>query len=349
MRAEQFISDPVFQVNLLIWMALEQPDSAFRVRPLFFQCGFGILYIEQPFAFPVDIHQQIDGTTKVRIASRPEPDLLLAHRNQEKALYFEAKRSCFGPVSSSADQARGHLIAAGPAFGEVYKGKDDCLLVYVVPSSNGKLMAECLRQLSGEITDLGFRVGRATVDGLAVNDASVLYQVSTSSAQHIGIEEQDVAVIEGLTEDTDPSPLLLVYSDEDYPDEAGRGFYRKALQNQVVARMLCDLQHAAIRQDLLLNARDLLIKTSARVFEFLGRERQTAMERLVVQNVFKRVAEYWAERIPSPVRIQLREAKFHFADEDQKEEFLDWLENWKKTNFADTKPSVPTQGELFKD
>ncbi len=350
MRADQFISDPIIQVNLLIWMAIEQPSEGFRVRPFFHEHGFELLYIEQPFPFPPEIRRQVEEAmikAKFTIKLVPEPDLLLENRGQGKALYFEAKRSAFTAQSSNSEQARGHLLAAGPAFGEVFNGLDSCLLVYVVPSPGEQTMRQCLNELGRDLTALGLTVGNSSVNALAVSGNSVVYQLDSITAQHIGTSAGSVPLIEDLAEETDPSPLLLVYSDEDYPDEAGRGLYRRALQNQVIARLLCDLQHAPIRNDFPLNARNLLIGTTAGVFERLGKQRQTSMERLIVQNVFRRIAEFWSERIPGLVKVQHRQAIFHFVDDARKDDFLDWLESSKKTNFADTKPPESEQGDLF--
>ena len=54
MKTELFLCDPVLQLNLLLWMAKEQPKDGYRVRPLFHERGFKIIYIEQPFPFPED-------------------------------------------------------------------------------------------------------------------------------------------------------------------------------------------------------------------------------------------------------------------------------------------------------
>ena len=52
MRTELLLQDPVFQLNILLWMAKEQPPEHFRIRPLFTQLRFSVMYIEQPFRFP---------------------------------------------------------------------------------------------------------------------------------------------------------------------------------------------------------------------------------------------------------------------------------------------------------
>ncbi len=49
MKAEKLIKDPVFHLNLLLWMSKEQPLDNYRVNPFFFQHGYRIIYIEKPF------------------------------------------------------------------------------------------------------------------------------------------------------------------------------------------------------------------------------------------------------------------------------------------------------------
>ena len=55
MNPNDAIHDPVFQLNLLVWMAKDQPAEGFRVRPVFSKYGFQLHYIEQPFPFPTEL------------------------------------------------------------------------------------------------------------------------------------------------------------------------------------------------------------------------------------------------------------------------------------------------------
>jgi hypothetical protein len=120
MKTEALLRDPVFQLNLLIWMAKEQPSSGYRVRPLFFENGFRLVYIEQPFAFPDATARAIQDST-LDIRGAPEPEVILGRDADKKALYFEAKANSFSPSSDNCGQARGHLLACGPAFAESLK------------------------------------------------------------------------------------------------------------------------------------------------------------------------------------------------------------------------------------
>ncbi len=105
MRTDALLKDPVFQLNLLVWMAKEQPPENYRVRPLFHERQFEIIYIEQPFAFPEETIAAIEASG-LDISKRPEPELILGRRHDNRALYFEAKANSFTTESTTSRQAR---------------------------------------------------------------------------------------------------------------------------------------------------------------------------------------------------------------------------------------------------
>ena len=96
MKVELLLKDPVFQLNILLWMAKEQPPDHFRVRPLFHQLRFSIEYIEQPFFFPDELIGAVEASG-IEISTKPEPELMLSRSEDNKCLYFEAKAGSFGP------------------------------------------------------------------------------------------------------------------------------------------------------------------------------------------------------------------------------------------------------------
>ena len=153
MNPNDAIHDPVFQLNLLVWMAKDQPAEGFRVRPVFSKYGFQLHYIEQPFPFPTELRgaiEEIATAKKLKIKLHPEPELTVQRPTDGQAIYFEAKAHGFSSSSSNSEQARGHLLACGPAFAEVYKPLTKALLDYVVPAtdrfdSKRKLPKEGLR------------------------------------------------------------------------------------------------------------------------------------------------------------------------------------------------------------
>jgi hypothetical protein len=335
MKSDQIIRDPTFQLNLLLWMAKEQPLDSYRVRPLFFELNFRIIYIEQPFPFPPELSKLLEGS-QLEVGFS-EPELILGRSNDGKALYFEAKANSFSPASiKPARQARGHLVATGAVFSEVLAPLTSCLLCYVVPAARCSEMDNTLRELATELAAEDLKPGQFSCHGLRVDADKLIYSWDSSFKQYLKIEADDAVALNDLTEDTDPSPLVLVFSDEDCPNEEIRDFYRRAVIEQVRARLLCDLQALPEGQEYVVTADELLNETTDNVFQFLGRERQKNLRRLVRENLLKRVGVYWSSKQPE-VRFEDGRLRILWPSVLERKDFLNWLED-RSFRFESTRP-----------
>lgn len=337
MNSEVLIRDPVFQLNLLLWMAKEQPPQGYVVRPVFFQSGFGFIYIENPFKFPQETLAAIEHSGQA-IGKEPEPELLLGRRVDNIALYFEAKADSFSSSSTNARQARGHLLAVGQAFAEVMTPYQSCLLCYVVPEEKHSLMRECLTELSTGLSQGRLQPGPHSSHGLAVREQDLHYSWDDVFKQHVGVNTNSSVVMSGLKEDTDPSPLFIIYTDEDYADESKRDLLRRVMINQVHAVLVSDLNLLSLGGTYERSASSILLDMTDGVFQYLGRKRQKGMQRLVTENVFKRIAEFSKDRFPGLVSRQADSLRIRFTDQNMKESFLDWLEDFKRTAFRTDRP-----------
>jgi len=333
MTPESLIRSPGFQLNLLLWMAKEQPEEAALVYPLFSKLGFRLLTVEQPFPLPEETVRAVRDCG-LDIAAEPEPELILQRTRDGKALYFEAKAASFGPESSTSRQARGHLLACGPAFAEVQRPLRECLLCYVVPQEDASQMQQCLAALRRQLEDAKLEPGTASTHGLGVANGDCLQYVwdeafarfADSAAPNA--DERRVVVLRGVTADTDPSPLVLLYSDEDYPNPALSDLFRLAFLRQVHARLVSDLhQSPTVGTQVVVLSEHLLEKTTQGVYSYLGRNRQRALRRLVNARVFHRMREYWQDRAPGLVERKRNGIALLFPDPDVKAAFLDWLEH----------------------
>ena len=242
MERPPLLEDPVFQLNLLLWMAKEQPHAGYRVRPLFYEQGFRIVYIEQPFRFPEETARAIEASG-LEITSSPEPEVILGRDSDKKALYFEAKANSFGTESSkNAKQARAHLLAIGPAFKEVLSPLGECLLCYLVPADGCTPMSYCLKALCRELNRKHLHTGPFSVHGLALRGPQVIYSWDAAFKKHVGLQDDEVAVLDNVTEETDPTPLILVFCDDDCSNNPVRDLYRQAVIDQALACLLWNLQ-----------------------------------------------------------------------------------------------------------
>jgi len=95
MKANQLIRDSVFQLNLLLWMAKEQPPKGYVVKPLFFESNFGVIYIENRFAFPQETIAAIQKSQQ-DISTAPEPELMLGRMTY--TTFLQRKVLCQGVV-----------------------------------------------------------------------------------------------------------------------------------------------------------------------------------------------------------------------------------------------------------
>lgn len=347
MTAEVLLRDPGFQLNLLLWMTREQPRNAYLVRPLFQEQGFDLLYVENPFPLPEETARAANATG-LDISVTPEPDVLLRRDIDRKALYIEAKARSFSAASSDSRQARGHLLAAGPAFAEVMKPLEACLLCYVVPDADGPQMGACLASLADELRRSDLKPGSHSIHGLKLNGTDVLYTWDAPFGAHTGIADNSAVVLQNVTDDTDPSPLFLVFSAEDYPDPARQDLNRRVFQNQVHAVLLCELNQNPTSSRYTRTIDDLLLKTTDDIFQYIGRERQRTMRRLIRENVFKRIFTFWREKEPGLVRLEGDTIEVSFRDAVQRASFLDWLEDYKRTAFSAEPPPPEEQLPLLK-
>jgi hypothetical protein len=324
MKVELLLKDPVFQLNILL--AKEQPPDHFRVRPLFHQLRFSIEYIEQPFFFPDELIGAVEASG-IEISTKPEPELMLSRSEDNKALYFEAKAGSFGPESSNRRQALGHLLAAGPAFSEVYAPLTTCLLCYVLPAGEHGPMADCLAGLSMELSGKGLRPGQYSVHELSVEDSQLVYAWDQAFCDHVGSIERRAVLINHVEDETDPAPLLLIFSDEDCPNCESRDFYRRALIEQVRASLLCDLHSLEVGVEISMTVDEVLVKTTEELFNFLGKQRQKSLRRFVRTNVLGHLFDHWKEKQPGVMTLAGNELTIQWSTGDQKEEFLEWLED----------------------
>jgi hypothetical protein len=337
MKTDALLRDPGFQLNLLLWMTREQPANAYLVRPLFRELGFDLLYIENPFPLPEESARKA-GSSGLDISVTPEPDVLLRRASDKKALYIEAKAAAFSATSSTAKQARGHLLAVGPAFAEVMKPLRECLLCCVAPHTEASLMDECMRTLRNELESAGLAPGAHSVHGLRLDGSDVVYSWDPAFRAHSGISGDSAIVLREVTEETDPSPLFLVFCDQDYPDPDRQDLCRRALQNQAYAVLLCELSLAPLDAVYSCTLDRLLLTTTDGVFEYIGRDRQKRMRRLIRENLFKRIFGFWREKEPGLVRLEEDTLKIQYRSASQQAAFLDWLEDCKRTDFSAATP-----------
>ncbi len=333
MKLDALIRDPIFQLNLLLWMARDQPESEPRVTPLFHRWGYRFLMVEAPLPLP-PLLVQAAQRTGLEISFSPEPEMVLGNPSSHRALYLEAKKESFSARSGTAKQARGHLLAAGAAFREIVTPYQVTRLCYVLPEERRALMEACLDELKAELATHMLGPADTAVHGLVVEPDGVAYVWNDAFAAYVGTEERRARVLRTEGDDTDPSPLLLVYSAEDYAGETTPDYAREAMLKQAWAWLLCEVQVAEPGAPLALKTDALLTRTTDGIFNYLGKERQRNLCRLVRDRLFAPIRDHWnkGEHKRDDIEVALNGSVLSISlrDDLAKTNFTDWLEDSKK-------------------
>jgi hypothetical protein len=109
----ELVKDPVFQLNVLLWLAQPLPQAYQEITPLFFNQGFDVYALAPLLTLPPDI-LLVMRDHEFAVQARTRPDVILAQELTGKFAITECKRGSFGVDSSTAQQARALLVLAGP-------------------------------------------------------------------------------------------------------------------------------------------------------------------------------------------------------------------------------------------
>jgi len=195
MKLDELIRDPIFQLNLLLWMARDQPVDAARVTPLFYRWGYRFLMVEAPLPLP-PLLVSVVLKSGLEISLEPEPEMVLGNPSNHRALYLEAKRESFSSQSSTAKQARGHLLAAGAAFRDIVTPYEVARLCYVLPEERRTLMEACLAELKSGLAAHALGPADTSIHGLVAELGNgVTYVWDDDFAAYVGAAAERRSVV----------------------------------------------------------------------------------------------------------------------------------------------------------
>jgi len=350
MNLQALISNPGYQLNLLLWMAKEQPTipEMGLVSPFFHELGFEYHWIENPFPLPDAIRLKVNSlpTDMAKLISlSPEPDLLLKRSRDGKAIYLEAKASMAAVVNKDK-QTRGHLLANGPAFAETLMPLKESLLCYALPEAERAAMRQRLEALSQELVSMGFQPGKSSVHGFAVKGRKIVYHWDESFAKHVDCRSNQCrkTIFSVVDDGNEPVHLLLVYSAEDYPSKDYGDYYREAFLRRIQQALVCKMRHddlSPTSQDCLLT--DALLNAATEgVFKYLGKQRQRELRQLVRENFYCRIEAHVKDKSSTMTNREPGQLLLSFGNVEERENFLSWLERLDfKTIEAPTAESLP--------
>lgn len=213
----ELVKDPVFQLNVLLWLAQPLPQAYQELTPLLYGHGFDVYALAPLLTLPPDILLVMrDGGFAVQ--ARTRPDVILAQESTGKFAIIECKGSSFGVDSSTAQQARALLALAGPRCHEVLglqsQAVQQSVLSYLVPSPERSAMEATISALLDAFRAHGLAAGENLCLGLMITDEGLGLDIDDATAQFFGLVP-GINTFLRLDADTDPRPLYFVPFDPD--------------------------------------------------------------------------------------------------------------------------------------
>lgn len=210
-QVEQLCGDPLFQLNMAIW--LSQPTPGIAVRPVFYESGFNIYSIGLALPIPPDI-RLILNESEMDYQESSMPDMVLANADRKKICILECKKSSFGVGSSTALQAKTLLVISGPVVAEVLavglRNHSMGILAYLTRRDQVDSLQDTLEKLANELAKIKIDTGVSGCLGIGCNEKSVTIEYSEDFKEIMNFKHDSPVEVLLIESDTDPRPLYFI-------------------------------------------------------------------------------------------------------------------------------------------
>ena len=351
MNINELCKDPLFQLNLAIWLAQPQPLSEFYVYPLFYESQLNIYSIGPRLALPLDIRLAV--TEKIDFQDAIRPDLILTTAEKKKFCILECKSSSFGPNSSTAEQARTLLLVTGPVISEVLgigkRGENEGILCYFLGSDGGELMEETLKILEKEIKDkTKLETGTYGCFEIKPSQTSIILEYPEKIKIFLNLTKDSPVEIIKFEEDTDPRPLYFVpYDPNIQQTKEEQELSRRILFERMLGHMISKIGGADIPYSVTFTTQELLDYATFGFYEIWEDNEAKKHLRRLVKDFLNQIKNFINEPLRESVIYEPQKGwSFNLKDRETHEEILKQLQKFKPENLDLSKKIGPT---LFDD
>jgi hypothetical protein len=267
--ANELVSDPLFQLNAILWLAQPLPVES-NIIPLLHRQGFAVYAIAPLLSMPLDV-RLIADRQKVSMQVGVRPDVVLENPADRKFCICECKANSFGPDSSTAAQARALLVTAGPRAAEILGLATSeplvALLDFVVPEPCRPGMTETISVLQTQLRTGGISTGACSAVGLLAADEGISIVVDVRAAEYFGLSVGQNLVLR-TEPGNDPRPLYLIPYDPDVEQSANEAAYcKRVLFERVHSSIVAAVGRAQAPCELCFKSHDLLNDATFGMFE----------------------------------------------------------------------------------
>ncbi len=254
--------DPLFQLNLAIWLTQPQHADNVCVDPIFYKSGLSIYSIGPLLTLPLDIKLAIKG--KINFKDSIRPDLILEKKELNRYCLLECKGSSFGSGSSTAEQARTLLLIAGPIISEVLgvgsRRQNAGVLCYMTGPNQNSMLGTTLLELKEEIESIGLEPGPFGCIEISADESVITLEYSLEVKELLSLKIDSPLQIMKLEKDTDPRPLYFIPYDPNINQTAEeKEFSRRVLFERILEFFITNIGGA-----------DVPIKTYIKTEKFLN-------------------------------------------------------------------------------
>jgi hypothetical protein len=282
------ISDPLFQLNALLWMAQPLPKEAAAVAPLpiLHESGFTVYAIAPALAPPPDVRQRASAA-RVEMQDGARPDVVLRNSAEEKYLLVECKKSSFGPDSDNSRQARTLLLLSGPYAAKSLGLSENVLLSYLMPESETNLQRATLLFLQKHLRDAGLPAGDFSTLGLTIAKSYIALVPDRGSSLFVGLQESPLPFMR-IESQTDPRCLYFIPYD---PDVGGDTYALRAFYERILSTVVAAVGHASAPGDLVLETERMLNSAMFGVYHLWRNRDSSRCLRRICKQFMKKLSE----------------------------------------------------------
>jgi len=262
-KVEQLCGDPLFQLNLAIWLAQPIPRS-FSIRPIFYESGFSIYSVGLLLALPPGLRLDIKKHA-LDCQDGAKPDLILATDNREKLCILECKRASFGVDSSTAKQSRTLMLLSGPVVSEVMalgqQVSAQGILVYLTKTDQMMNLQNTLKELSREINVMKLKTGEYDCLGIKSNEKAILIEYSDKLKRLMNFSDVSPLEIISLEDDADPRPLYFIPYDPSVFNEQSEDeekLCKRILFERFLSHVLSKIGSSSVPSEVLFTKEEIL-------------------------------------------------------------------------------------------
>ncbi|MBE0478315.1 hypothetical protein IBX65_04255 [Candidatus Aerophobetes bacterium] len=347
LNIDDLCKDPLFQLNLAIWLAQPQLSQYSCIYPLFYKSGLNIYSIGPLLALPPDIRLVV--TEKINCQNAVRPDLILETQGKKKFCVLECKSSSFGSDSSAASQARTLLLIAGPVLSEVLaigkRGENKGILCYFIGPNNIELMERTLEDLERGIKEkANLESGNYGCFQIRSSQSEIILEYPEKTKRFLNLMDKSPIKVIQFEEDTDPRPLYFIpYDPNINQTKQEQQFCRRVLFERILSYVISNIGGTTIPTSVTFTTDELLNSATFRMYEIWEDNDAKRHIRRLVKDFLMEIKTRLNEPIRENISYEPQKGWiFNLKDRETYEEFLKQLHKFKPETLDLSKKVEPT-------